>query len=41
MGKIRLSPEEKETILLTSEADDCYEIYTFNTELKKKLARFS
>jgi len=41
MAKVRLMPEEKETIMLTSEADDHYEIFTFNTELKRKLARFS
>ena len=33
-----LTRYEKETILLTNEADDFYEVYTFNSALKKKLA---
>ena len=41
MGKPRLSKYEKETIILTSEGDDTYEIYTFNASLKKRLALFS
>lgn len=32
---------EKETILLTTEADDTWSIYTFNAALRKKLARFA
>ena len=38
---MNLTKEEKETILLTSEADDVWEIYTFNAALQKKLAAFS
>ena len=34
MAKHRLLKEERETILLTSEADDTWDIYTFNTDLK-------
>lgn len=37
----RLSKYEKETILLTSEGDATYDIYTFNEALKKKLAAFA
>ena len=36
-----LTKYEKETILLTNEADDFYEVYTFNSALKKKLAAYS
>ena len=32
--------QERETILLTSEADDTWQIYTFNTNLKKRLKNF-
>ena len=32
---------EKETILLGNEEDDFYELYTFNSALKKKLADYS
>ena len=32
---------EKETIILTNEADDFYEVYTFNSALKKKLAAYA
>ena len=32
-----LTKYEKETILLTSEGDDTYSIYTFNPGLKRKL----
>ena len=38
---IKLTKEEKETILLTSEADEVWEIYTFNSALQKKLAAFA
>lgn len=37
----RLSKYEKETILLTSEGDVTYDIYTFNEALKRKLAAFA
>lgn len=36
-----LTRYEKETILLTNEADDFYEVYTFNSALKKKLAAYA
>ena len=36
-----LTRYEKETIILTSEADDFYEVYTFNSALKKKLASYA
>ena len=36
-----LTKYEKETILLTNEADDFYEVYTFNSALKKKLAAYA
>lgn len=36
-----LTKYEKETILLTSEGDDTYDIYTFNPALKRRLAAFS
>lgn len=35
------SKYEKETIILTNEEDDFYDIYTFNNGLKKKLALFT
>ena len=38
---MKLTKAEKETILLTSEADDTWEVYTFNPGLMKKLAAFS
>ena len=37
----KLTKAEKETILLTSEADDVWSVYTFNAALKRKLARFA
>ena len=36
-----LTRYEKETILLTNEADDFYEVYTFNSALKKRLAAYA
>ena len=36
-----LTKYEKETILLTSEGDDTYSIYTFNPGLKHKLAAYA
>lgn len=41
MGRRKLSKEEMETIFLTSEADETWEIYTFNEEIKEKLRNFS
>ena len=38
---IKLTKYEKETILLTSEGDDTYDIYTFNPGLQRKLAKYS
>ena len=37
----KLTKAEKETILLTSEADDTWQIYTFNTAFKSRLRSFS
>ena len=37
----RLTKYEKETIILTSESDDTYSVYTFNPALKRRLADFS
>lgn len=36
----RLTKYEKETIILTSEGDDTYSVYTFNPALKRRLADF-
>ena len=38
---MNLTKEEKETILLTSEADDIWSVYTFNVALQKKLVAFA
>lgn len=38
---MHLTKYEKETILLTSEGDDVYSIYTFNPALKRKLASYA
>ena len=37
----RLTKYEKETIILTSEGDDTYSVYTFNPALKRRLADYS
>lgn len=37
----RLTKYEKETIILTSEGDETYSVYTFNPTLKRKLANFA
>lgn len=37
----RLTKYEKETILLTNEGDDFWEVYTFNRPLKRRLKEFS
>ena len=37
----KLTKYEKETILLTSEGDDTWDIFTFNPALKRKLTDFS
>lgn len=34
---MRLTKYEKETIILTSEGDDTYSVYTFNAGLKRRL----
>ena len=36
-----LTKYEKETILLTNELDDYWEIYTYNSALKRKLKNFA
>ena len=41
MGKRRVIKSERETILLTSEADETWDIYTFNTDLKNRLRKFA
>ena len=38
---MRLTKYEKETIILTSEGDDTYSVYTFNAGLKHRLADFA
>ncbi len=37
----RLTKYEKETIILTSEGDDTYSVYTFNSALKRRLGEFA
>ena len=37
----RLTKYEKETILLTNELDDIWDIYTYNSALKRKLKNFA
>ncbi len=41
MAKQRLNKYERETILLTSEGDDTWDIYTFNSDLKNRLRKFA
>ena len=41
MSKQRLNKYERETILLTSEGDETWDIYTFNTDLKNRLCKFT
>ena len=41
MGKRRVIKAERETILLTSEADETWDIYTFNTDIKNRLRKFA
>ena len=38
---MRLTTYEKETIILTSEGDNTYSVYTFNAALKRRLADFA
>ena len=38
---LKLTKYEKETIILTSEGDDTYSVYTFNSALKRRLAEFA
>ena len=38
---MRLTKYEKETIILTSEGDDTYSVYTFHAALKRRLADFA
>ena len=37
----RLEKYEKETIISTSEADDVWNVYTFNRKLKNRLRKFA
>lgn len=37
---IKLTPYEKETIIITSEGDDVFSFETFNTTYKRRLAEF-
>jgi len=41
MKKRTVPKEERETILLFNEAEDTATIYTFNTNLKSRLAKFA
>ena len=41
MKKKNVPKEERETILLFNEAEDMATIYTFNTDLKRRLAKFA
>ena len=41
MKKKSVPKEERETIVIFNEADDTAVIYTFNTNLKKRLAKFA
>lgn len=41
MAKKNVTKEERETIVNFNEADDTAVIYTFNTDLKKRLAAFA
>lgn len=38
---MKLTKYEKETIILFNEAEDTASVYTYNAELKKRLAEFS
>lgn len=38
---MKLTKYEKETIILTSEGDDTYSVYTFNAALKRRLGDFA
>ena len=38
---MKLNKYEKEAIILTSEGDDTYSVYTFNPTLKRRLADFA
>lgn len=40
MAKKKVSREEKETIILFNETDEPVTIYTFNTDLKRRLKTF-
>ena len=41
MAEHRLNKYEREAILLTSEGDDTWDVYTFNTALKNRLRKFA
>ena len=38
---MKLTKQEKETIILGNELDEFYEVYTYNSSLKKRLWKFS
>jgi hypothetical protein len=38
---IKLNKEERETIIRTSEAEDAWQVFTFNTALKKRLRKYA
>lgn len=38
---MKLTKYEKETIVLTSEGDTTVNVYTFNADLKRRLAKFA
>lgn len=40
-NNMKLTKYEKETIILTSEGDDTYNVYTFNAGLKRRLGDFA
>lgn len=37
----KLTKEERETVILTSEADDSYNVFTYEQPLKRRLQRFA
>lgn len=41
MKKRNVPKEERETIVLFNEAEDTATVYTFNTDLKRRLAKFA
>lgn len=41
VNAMRLTKYEKETIILTSEGEDTYSVYTFNPTLKRRMSDFA